>query len=116
MHSVSRCCTEPVVEKKPKAEPILWAQPGKDHANESEVVFYALLLCNTHRGRVDELNSWVSRVLLEEKCASELKERWQPEGWGKSSKYQTSLAFEPLEDAHKRVVSFLRFSRPRLFR
>ena len=74
------------------------------HANMAEVLFFALMLCTTHRGRVEELNSWVNKVLQDEFNATELKEQWKPEGWDKSTKYQVSAAFEPLEHAHKHLA------------
>ena len=54
------------MEKKPRADPNLWAEPGKAHANMKEVLFYSFMLCTTHRGRVEELNKWAKRVLEDE--------------------------------------------------
>ena len=75
------CCSGEVDEKKPKAKPKKWFEPGEGDMNESEVLFSALLLCKSaesaSNGR-DELQKWSSAVLSEEKNAIELKQHWKP--------------------------------------
>ena len=39
-------------EKKPKAPSHIWWEPGEADPNMAEIIFYALLVCTTHRGRV----------------------------------------------------------------
>lgn len=91
-------------EKKPRADPKHWAQPGKDDANMAEHLFYALMLCTTHQGRVAELNQWANKVVLEEFAATELRQMWKPIGaWPKMSN-NISSAFEPLVLAHDKFA------------
>ena len=61
------------MEKKPRADPHHWCQPGNDHGNMQEALFNALLLCVTHVGRVEALKSWQKKVLAEELAATELQ-------------------------------------------
>ena len=80
---------EKAPEKKPKAEAIFLAEPGPADAGMKEVLFWGLLLCVTHRGRVKELESYTRAVILEE---PNITGSWTPSAdrWPKDTKLQVS--------------------------
>ena len=90
------------LQKKPKAEAIFLGETGPAEAGSREILFWGLLLCVTHRGRVKELDEWVKRAILEE---PNLKASWTPSAdlWRKDPKFQVSSIYTPLEHAHQRV-------------
>ena len=90
-------------EKKPKPELIHLFEPGPADATVKEVLFWSLLLCVTHRGRISELESYARAVLTEE---PNITSSWTPSAdkWPKDRKLQVSSIHSPLEHAHKRVA------------
>ena len=89
-HNVRRTrLTEKAPEKEPKAEAIFLAEPGPADAGMKEVLFWGLLLCVTHRGRVKELESYTRAVILEE---PNITGSWTPSAdrWPKDTKLQVS--------------------------
>ena len=88
-------------EKKPRAEAIYLAEQGEADASMREIIFYGLLLCVTHRGRVKELEEWAKKAVLEEQFVSGA---WTPaERWAKDKQFQAPSIFTPLTHAHRRV-------------
>ena len=61
--------TEITWEKKPKEPDIKFCEPGEAHAGMREVLMWALMLCVTHRGKVEELNKWAKAVVTEKDAA-----------------------------------------------
>ena len=50
----------------PRAASEVWWQPGEAEPNTHEVLFFALVLCMTHAGRVKDLEDWQNKVVREE--------------------------------------------------
>ena len=98
-----RTVADQAPEKKPKAEPIYLAERGETDAGMKEILFWSLLLCVTHRGRVKELESWGKAVILEE---PNVNGTWTPSAarWPKDPAFQASSIYSPLDHAHKRVA------------
>ena len=92
-------------EKRPRAEPKLFAEPGKAEPNATEIIFWSCMLCTAYVGRVKELKTWVSKVLQDEFAATELKEQWVPssESWPRGLSNVSSI-YEPLVYAHTKVA------------
>ena len=93
-------------QKKARAEPIYFAEQGEAEATKAEVIFWALLLCVTHRGRVNELDTWAKKAILEEPQVECDGNSWKPspDRWARDKLFQAPSIFSPLIHAHKRVA------------
>ena len=49
-----------------------WIAPGDSEPNDSEVLFFALLLASAYRGRAERLQIWAHSVLDDAECAEQL--------------------------------------------
>ena len=96
----------PCLVKEPKASPTSWSPPGEADANASNILFWALMLCVTYHGKIDELNRWAKDAMQEESAAEEQRSAWSPpkERWPRGGKYQVSSIYHPLSRAHKDVA------------
>ena len=105
MHARAACAYRPH-EKKARAEPTYFAEQGEADATMKEVLFWALLLCVTHRGRVKELDDYAKKAILEEPQVELDGDAWKPSParWPKNKVFQAPEIFAPLIHAHKRVA------------
>ena len=106
LYYVPHRATGPCLTKVPRASPKDWSPGGEADANASNVLFDSLLLCVTHRGKVDVLNEWAKEVLKEEPEACRQGAAWKPpkERWPRGGKYQVSSIYQPLAHAYKGVI------------
>ena len=93
-------------EKKPKDVSISFCEPGEAHAGMREILLWALMLCVTHRGKVDELNKWAKAVVAEKEAAEAGLTSWKPsaELWPRHNQLKVSIIHVPLQSAHKEFV------------
>ena len=69
-----------------------WVESGPADASMKEVVFWSLLLCVSHHGRVKELDKWARGVIVEESC---FDTSWKPapDRWPKDSEFKVSTIY-----------------------
>ena len=76
-----------------------WHEPGSSEPNDTEVLFLALLLVESHRGRAQDLQCWATAVADDAERAAELGANWKPpESWGRENN-QNKL-WLPLQKAY----------------
>ena len=90
------------LEKEPRAAAKHWYERGEAHANDTEVLLWALLVCIS-RESVWHLDQWVKKVLKAEFCASEMMTAWKPldSDWSKIN--GVSTMYQPLVHAFTEV-------------
>ena len=87
--------------KEPRASSVVWFESGEADANDTEVLFFALLLVSLAMREKERaaLDSWAAKVLAEAAAAFQLRAQWQPsDGWGKTNK--VSKLFDPMARAY----------------
>ena len=91
------CAGEP---KTRYADPNKWIEPGDSEPNNTEVLFFALLLVAAHRGHAQDLQCWAQSVLdIEGVRAAELGSNWKPLGsWGHAN--NMNKIWLPLHEAY----------------
>ena len=97
------CTVGTAGHKQPRSEAKVWFEPHEAHANMTEVLFFAFLLC-AHCNSVEELEAWAKKVVLEKTAAEELQEHWRPleeKLGGFPLSNRASTLFSPMESAYK---------------
>ena len=90
-------CTEGPVARY--SDPSRWHEPGSSEPNDSEILFFALLLADSHSRRAQQLQCWAQAVLDLEGARAELGAGWKPlDSWGRVNNMNT--IWQPLHEAY----------------
>ena len=85
-----------------RATAISWFERKSGPANDTEIIFYALLLCQSANS-VAELDQWVQKVLSQAQRVEELGTKWTPpkEPDWQGSGGQLAPIFKYMQDAYR---------------
>ena len=90
----------PLWRRSPSQRPSSGQRSGPSRANAKEVLLWAFMLCVSHRGRVNDLDKWARKAVLEPDRHSDT---WQPDATETTSdkRYSILATYTPIFEAQE---------------